>query len=369
MTAPSCEKCLRRAWLTARLSGHIDIARKHLVEIMELSDTELIAAIGGRATERVEAEYRQWGADAAEQYRRSASAAAIELICSCDERYPTSLRDLAAAAPRVLHVSGGMDRFLRLCEAPCLAIVGARRCTAYGRTTARELAADVASGGVTVVSGMAAGIDSAAHDGALSSSGNTIAVMPCAANLSYPSSAGNLHRRVITAGVAVSELPPGTRARAWTFRARNRIVVGLAAAVVVVQALPDSGTLLTAGLARKLQRRLGAVPGHVDARASDGPHQLIRAGHAELITRAEDLFDLLHLPPIGVGGPEARRAGASSLSETQQLILSALESGKDSAESLISTGVEPAELLKALAQLELMGRVRTENGGRLRLAR
>jgi DNA processing protein len=365
----ACVDCLRRTWLLGRLSGHINRVRRILPELLAATDDQLIRATAGKALSGVLAEYRAWGGAEADQARRAAHDLGLELICRCQEQYPERLLTLYSGAPRVLHVAGGMERFLELCQVDPVAIIGARRCTDYGRTVAYDLARDVSSVGVTVVSGMAAGIDSAAHHGALAATGNTIAVMPGAANLSYPATAGNLHRRIIAAGAAVSEFGPGTTARAWGFRARNRIIVALSAAVVVVQALSDSGSMRTATFAMMLGRELGAVPGHIAYEASEGPHLLLRNRDARLIASSRDVLDLIGLPTT------ASKLGAQSdeerlqLTAAQQRILASIANGDDTAANLAASGIPSADLLKALAQLELMGWIRQGPGGQFKINR
>jgi DNA processing protein len=359
----ACDECLRRTWLLERLSGHINRVRRVLCELLEADDDHLIRATAGKSLPDILSEYRSWDRHRADQARACATAAGLDLLCCCEKQYPQRLLSLDRSVPRVLHIAGGFERFLELCEGDAIAIVGARRCTSYGRTVAHRLAADLAGVGVTVVSGMAAGIDSAGHDGALSTSGNTIAVMPGGANVSYPASARSLHRRIIERGVAISELGPGMPARAWTFRARNRIVVGLCAAVVVVQARRDSGSMRTAMQAITLRRGLGAVPGQIDLGPSEGPHVLIRDQGARLIGSSRDVLDLLGLPET-LGQAHRTAAGKRpQMSEPQRQILVSIADGVNTAAGIAATGRPATDLLKDLAQLELMGCIRRGPGG------
>jgi DNA processing protein len=170
--------------------------------------------------------------------------------------------------------------------------VGSRRATSYGREVARTLAADLASRGLLVVSGLAFGIDACAHHGALDAGGTTAAVLGCGPDTAYPAAHRALWRQVAEHGAVISELPPGSTPWRWTFPARNRIVAGLAAMTVVVEAAARSGSLLTARLAREAGRELGAVPGPVTSRPSGAPNQLLADG-AHVVRSAEDVVAVL----------------------------------------------------------------------------
>ena len=172
-----CDRCVRRAWLLGRLAGHLEPARARIAEVLGLGDEELIAAVGGMHREAL---MREWSSIDVEQRRRQYSAAGIVGLCRCDPRFPAGLMDLSAP-PAVLHIARDEATFLRALANPVVAIVGARRASRYGLEVARSLARGLASAGVTVISGMAYGIDSAAHDGALAA-GATLAAgrrSPC----------------------------------------------------------------------------------------------------------------------------------------------------------------------------------------------
>jgi DNA processing protein len=176
-------------------------------------------------------------------------------------------------------------------------IVGARRASAYGREVARALSAELTGAGLLVVSGMAFGIDACAHRGALEA-GRTVAVLGCGPDVAYPAAHRSLWRRIQENGLVLSELPPGTGAWRWSFPARNRIIAALAGITVVVEAAERSGSLVTAEIARKLGRALGAVPGPVSARTSAGANDLLADG-ASLIRNAEDVLNV----PLRGGEP------------------------------------------------------------------
>jgi DNA processing protein len=243
---------------------------------------------------------------------------------------------------------------------PAVAIVGARRASPYGIEVAHMLGRDLAVAGVPVVSGMALGADSAAHEGALEAGGLTVAVLAGGPDRPYPASKRRLHARIAARGLAVSELPPGTQPLRWCFPARNRIMAGLAAMTIVVEGAAGSGSLITAGFAHQLGREVGAVPGQVTSRLAQGPHALIADG-ACLVRSAEDALDAI----FGVG----RAARGSVEREPPPLtpalsgLLSAVEQGHTSLEQLVGKGDDVADALAALSELELMGLIRRAPGG------
>ena len=367
----ACDACLTRTWLLARLAGHIDLHRDRVDSLLELDATELITAIAGARRPAVERELERFEPEAA---RRRAAQAGLEQICRCDPDYPRGLAQLTAT-PAVLHVSGAAERFLALADRAAVAVVGARRPSQYGIDIARALARGLAAAGVTVVSGMALGIDSAAHRGALDAGGATIAVLAGAAERPYPVRARALHRRIQTDGAVLSELPPGADTRRWMFPARNRLIAALSALTVVVEARPGSGALLTAEHAARLGRPLGAVPGRVTSPLARGPHALLRDG-ALLIEGAEDVFDGLfevglaevHPPAQRSLGPPAQPSlgppARVELEPELQSVLDAFAEGRGVAEALAHAGLDADRGLAALASLELAGRVRREPGGR-----
>jgi DNA processing protein len=225
---------------------------------------------------------------------------------------------------------------------------------------ARSLGRGLARAGLTVVSGMALGIDSAAHAGALEAPAPTVAVLPGPAERPYPSRARALHRRIVAGGAAVSELPCGSPVWRWTFRARNRIIAALAATTVVVEAGERSGSLLTAGFARGLGRPLGAVPGRVTSPASAGPNGLLGEG-AYVVRGPQDVVDQL----FGEGVVSAAHADVREvLPPDLRRLLDAIGDGHDTPGALARAGFPADQGLTALASLELAGYVRRGAGGR-----
>ncbi len=365
MTAPTgsgaerpaaCDTCLRRSWLLARLSGHIDLLRSELDAILTLRNDELIAGLAGKHRGGISDELQSLDLG---QLRGLAVEARIESICQCDARYPARLHALDSS-PAVLWVAGGIERFLELVGGEPVAVVGARRASAYGLDVARALGRDLARAGMVVVSGMALGVDGAAHAGTLSAVGHPVAVLPSGADRPYPPSKAPLYRRIVAAGAAISELPPGTASRRWTYAARNRIIAGLAAMTVVVEASEESGALLTAASARAANRSVGAVPGRVTTRVAAGTNALLADG-ATVVRHVQDVLDCI----FGVGVRGAPRPHQRpELSPELQLLLAAITDGGDGAAAVTRAGLTPQQGLAALASLELAGYVRREPGGR-----
>jgi DNA processing protein len=351
----ACAACLLRSWLLGRLGSHLERVRNRLDELLALSDLELIEAIGGRRRSAVFAEAGQL--NTAELRARSA-AAGLELICACDPAYPSRLRDLESP-PAVLHVAGDLERFLGQVGGEPVAVIGARRASDYGLEAARALGRGLGSAGVTLVSGMALGVDSAAHAGALEVGGPTVAVLPAGAERPYPPGKRALYRRILADGAAVSELPPGAAVWRWSFHARNRIIAALSTMSVVVEGRERSGALITARYARGLGRPVGAVPGRITAPLAAGPNALLAAG-AAVIRDPQDVLDSL----FGAGARYADKCAREPLDPALTRVLDAVGDGHETVAALARAGIAADEGLSALSALELAGYVRREAGGR-----
>lgn len=286
-------------------------------------------------------------------------AVATWRLASSDPGYPACLGDLGDQAPRELYGVGDRDAVTCLAHEATVTIVGSRRASSYGLRIAERLGRDLASAGVTVVSGMAWGVDSAAHRGALAGGGPTIAVLAGGPDVVYPPSAARLHRDIVARGAAVAERPPGTRPERWSFPIRNRIMAALAKLVVVVEAADPSGSLITARKAiEDLGREVGAVPGQVGMRTAAGTNALIADG-ASMIRCAEDALDLL----AGVGAGIVQRAGPALESELAGA-LEMVEGGAGTPDALaLAGGLDPHSAAVALARLELLGYVSTDATG------
>lgn len=213
-------------------------------------------------------------------------------LCVHDDRFPGRIGEVLAA-PRALYVVGGVGRFVDLLRGPVVAVVGSRRSTYYGREFAFGLARDLARAGVTVLSGLADGIEGAVVHGVLAGGGRPVVAMAGGAGVALPVQQDRLHARLVREGVAVSELPVGFAApRAWCFLTRGRVIAGLADAVVVVEAGIRSGTMLTADLALRMGRGVGVVPGRASDECAGGSNELLRDG-ATVVLGVEDVLGLV----------------------------------------------------------------------------
>jgi DNA processing protein len=259
--------------------------------------------------------------------------------------------------PTRLYLRGGAPPDL-LAE-PSVAIVGARACSPYGAQVARRLGRELAGAGVVVVSGLARGVDGEAHRGALDAEGHTVAVLGCGIDRDYPAAHASLAAAIAERSLLVSEYEPGVEPAPWRFPARNRIVAGLAAATVVVEARERSGALITADFALEEGREVFAVPGEITSALSAGTNDLLRLG-ATPLTSAADVLELFDLAPAA--------SSDASLSGPAAKVLDALRAGAASADELArATRLEVAAVTAALAELELAGAA-VEGEGRYRAA-
>ena len=216
----------------------------------------------------------------------------IKVITWNDPEYPHRLKEIDSSPP-VLYVRGS----LLPDDECCIAIVGTRRASAYGRQSAEELAGDLARNGITIVSGLARGIDTVAHEASLQAGGRTIAVSACGLDMVYPSSNAALARRVIEQGALISEFPLGATPRAEHFPLRNRIISGMSLGVLVVEAGERSGALITAHQAAEQNREVFAIPGNIFSSSSKGTNNLIQEG-AKLVRNCSDIFEELNLSVV-----------------------------------------------------------------------
>jgi DNA processing protein len=268
-----------------------------------------------------------------------------------DDDYPARLAELPDSPP-VLYVRGTLVD----ADARAVAIVGTRRASHYGREVARRFATELVAAGVTVVSGLALGVDAVAHDAALAAGGRTLAVLGCGPDIIYPSSHRHLASRIVEQGALVSEYFPGTKPDAVNFPARNRWIAGLSLGVLVVEAPARSGALITAGLAGDLGRDVFAVPGSVLTGSSDGCHALLRDG-ATLVTTAAELLDDLNLARHEARA-EARRLPLGD-NDAENALLALLSAEPVHVDDLGRASGLPVSTLNAtLAIMELKGLVR-----------
>ena len=223
-----------------------------------------------------------------------------------DPSFPARLASISDPPPGLFLRGAAAPELL---VKPSVAIVGARSCSDYGAHVARSLARELVAAGVVVVSGLARGVDGWAHRGALEASGPTLAVLGCGIDRDYPRAHAQLARQVSASGLIVSEYPPGVAPAPWRFPARNRIVAGLCAATVVVEAREQSGALITADLALEEGREVLAVPGEITASLSRGTNALLRLG-ATPVTSAADVLEAIGVEPVDP--PQARRTVPSA---------------------------------------------------------
>ena len=276
-----------------------------------------------------------------------------------DAAYPRGLRDLDDA-PSTLFGAGAQDVVAGLEPTACVTIVGARRATPYGRGVAEGLSRDLAAAGIVVVSGMAYGVDSAAHRGAIDGGGPTVAVLAGGPDVAYPPSARRLHREILASGgAAISEVEPGRAPARWGFPARNRLMAALAAVTVVVEATERSGTRHTADAAERLHRTVAVVPGPVTSPLSAGPNALLFDGAAP-VRDAQDVLDLT----LGVGVASVRGQGPE-LEPELAVALAALADGPATCDAVTARlGAVPGDVAVALARLELLGYATVDGAGR-----
>lgn len=273
--------------------------------------------------------------------------------------YPETLRALADP-PTVLFLRGDVS----LLDRPAVAIVGARRATAAGRRTAERIAAELSERGVVVVSGLALGIDGAAHRGALTAEGGTIAVLGSGPDRVYPATNRSLFRQILQRGLIVSEFLPGESVRPYNFPRRNRVVAGLAAGVVVVEAGERSGALITVDHALDLGLEIFSVPGSVESAQSRGTNHLLRDG-AHLATCGLDVLEILGWSLST--GADRRETPTRSDPELSR-VSGALGPAPRPVHQLVSAvGLPVGKVLASLTRLEMQGRaVRSSEGWRAR---
>ncbi len=287
------------------------------------------------------------------------------LLTRADPRYPPQLATVRGCPP-ALFVQGDPAALARI----QVAIVGSRAATAAGRETAHEFAARLAAAGLVITSGLALGIDAAAHRGALAAGGATIAVCGTGLDCVYPRAHAALAAGIAAQGALVSEFPTGTRPHAHNFPQRNRLLSGLARGVLVIEAAARSGSLITARHAGDQGREVMALPGSIHNVLARGCHRLIKDG-AALIENVDDVLETLGLPMpaaranCGAKADAAAESPAGRLDSGAEILLNALGFGPTDLDRLIArTGLAAAAVISQLQLLELEGRVETLAGGR-----
>jgi DNA processing protein len=279
-------------------------------------------------------------------YRARLAERRLRFLARSEAEFPPLLRAIHDPPVGLFLRGEGEPELLRR---PAVAIVGARACSPYGAQVARSLGRELGAAGLAVVSGLARGVDGEAHRGALDADGLTVAVLGCGVDRDYPASNRELARRIGERGLVVSEYAPGVEPAPWRFPARNRIVAGLAAATIVVEARERSGALITADLALEEGREVFGVPGEITSALSAGTNALLRQG-ATALTSPEDVLDALGLE---------RRPPADPPAEARTL-LALLPASAD--ELARATDRQAGELAAALCELELAGVVVERDG-------
>ncbi len=353
----SCVHCLRRGHLLGLLSGRISGllagSSGRVPELLALADRELVLAVGGPNVAGALDFLERFDADRARERLRRQGVAAV---CRHAPAYPAGLRPLGDA-PAVLFALGDLGLLETLRHEPAVAVVGARRASSYGLEMSYALGRGLGAAGVPVVSGLALGIDAAAHRGCIDAGGRPLAVLAGGPDIPYPRAHARLHEEVRACGLVVSEQPPGQRSHRWAFPARNRIMAGLAATTVLVEAAEKSGSMITATLATQLGRTVAAVPGQATASVAKGSNGLLKDG-ALMVTGAQDLLDDLF-------GTDERRPETSAPppDPVDRGVLEAVEAGLGIDGICGAAGLPAREVRVALSRLEASGHLRRDSLG------
>jgi len=277
--------------------------------------------------------------------------AGVRALTWRDEGYPAGLKEIFDKPP-ILYMRGD----LMAADDWSVALVGTRRATAYGRQVAEEMAQGLARNGITVVSGLARGIDSVGHRAALANGGRTLAALACGLDMVYPPENAKLAREIVERGALVSDYPLGTQPRAEFFPRRNRIMVGISLGVLVVEGDVKSGALITARQALDENREVFAVPGSVYSPAGRGTNWLIQQGQAKLVTRVEDVLEELNL---SMAGHQIEAKETLPVDATEASLLQHLSSEPIHIDDVLrASGLAIDSVSSALAMLELKGMVR-----------
>jgi DNA processing protein len=316
--------------------------------VLSASREELagVDGVSGKVAKAIaSASWRQF----AEQELEKAKQAGVRIITADSTDYPERLRN-TPDPPLFLYVNGTLD------QGEGIAVVGTRKPTVYGMTVAKRLSAELAEAGLTIVSGLARGIDTQAHRGALAAKGRTIAVLGSGIDVAYPPENRELMRQIAQAGAVVSENPFGTQPEAGYFPARNRIISGLSLGTVIVEAAVDSGSLITAQYALEQKRKLFAIPGNIASPNSRGTHSLIRQG-ALLV---EGSGDILRELGKGRNSGARRQLGRSQpvLDTDEQAALRCIQDEPKHIDRVMKeSGLAAGKLSAVLISLELKGLV------------
>lgn len=315
---------------------------------LKASEEELAAVRGVTAATAASIKGHDYRREA-ERECEAVARGGVRVVTCLAEEYPRLLLEIPDPPP-LLYVKGEVMR-----EEPAVAVVGARRASTYGRTTTERLAAALAEQGITVVSGMARGIDTAAHNGTLKVGGRGIGVLGCGLDVVYPPENRPLFETLIERGALVSEFPMGTAPLAENFPRRNRIISGLARGVLVVEAAENSGSLITAQMALEQGRDVYAVPGNISSAVSRGTNRLIKEG-AKLVEGVEDILEELSMQPRRENA--APPAPGFDLSGEEGAVYALLaQSPLHIDEIIVKSALTVGEVSAILLRLELKGAV------------
>lgn len=352
----------RFAWLSLKLVEHLgnrSLLRLHrhfgsAVRILQATEADLNGVSGLRHKSKRALLKKKMLRPPEEEWKRL-QREDIEVVTLGDAHYPSNLAAIHDP-PVVFFMHGRLEPR----DLVAVAVVGSRVASPAGLCYTERLCAELVQYGVTIVSGFAVGIDSAAHRGALQGRGRTLAVLGCGLNVNYPQSNRNLREKISRSGALLSEFPLETQPAAGHFPLRNRIISGLALGVVVVEAAQRSGSLITAKMALEQGREVFAVPGLAGSFLSAGPHNLLKQG-AKLVESAEDILEeirpLVIRPRMGTGG-FVQKGEEEVVNSEERMVLSALGSGRKHIDELSrSVEIPVSRLLATLLQLELKGLV------------
>lgn len=380
MPVKACTECLLRSLLDNEAVGFAEKAlmpAEQARRLMALPQDELLERLrekDSRIDKSLKARVDTLRDDA---LRDDEAANGLWMTCTHDQDYPVRLKNLQQV-PAVIYGVGSAERLTSVKKHHGVAVVGARRASAYGRDVAYQLGRDLAAAGLTVVSGMALGIDGTAHRGALQVGGRTIAVLAGGPERPYPSSHRRLYEQIVTAGAVVSERPPGSRAQRWGFPARNRLIAALAVKTVVVEGTENSGAMHTVRFAEELGQSAAAVPGPVTSPLSAGTNKLLHDQSGGLVRDARDVLDQiffssneqLEFDGIEQTPPPPPPPVTASLPPPLCDVFERVKSG-DGTPQAIAAGVprlSPREIVIALGELELAGHIERDERGAYRTA-
>lgn len=355
-------------WLALMMTNDVGpIRAKKLLSVFKnpkkifnanFKDLSEIDGMSQRAAKKITT-FNEW--DIAEKYVEIINEKNIKTININDSNYPVLLKE-TSDAPVVLFIRGDImqnDRF-------SLAIVGSRKMTSYGALVAERFSEELSSTGLTIVSGMARGIDSVAHRGAIKANGRTIAVLGSGIDVVYPPENKNLFEKIVEHGCIISEFLPGTGPDKENFPKRNRLISGLSLGVLVVEAVFDSGALITARYANDYGREVFAVPGAITSKNSEGTNKLIREG-AMLVQKPDDI--LKELAPVLKGFIKSENKVKIELSNDEKILCGLLSGEPRQIDDIARQSKLPAsKVLAVLLDLELKGVVKQITGKRFYLA-